>query len=266
MTRVAWLTDIHLDCMDPPEAQDFLERVAALDVESVLIGGDIADANKLEGALQQIDAVLQRPVYFVLGNHDFYFSSIDAVRRRVRTLRGTLNRLHYLTDCAAFELAPGVGLLGHDGWADARLGDFERSLVRMMDYDLIQDLNGADKQTRATLLMQLGDAAAEDVKPRLEAALDRFSQLVFLTHVPPFAGACWHEGQISDDQWMPHFTCKALGDLLEASMHAHPRCSMTVLCGHTHGRGEVRILPNLKCLTGHAVYGEPEVQQVFDFS
>src|SRR5438093_2989908 len=38
-----------------------------------------------------------------------------------------------------FPLAPGVGLIGHDGWADAREGDYERSTVMMNDYRLIEE-------------------------------------------------------------------------------------------------------------------------------
>ena len=51
--------------------------------------------------------------------------------------------------------------------------------------------------------------------------------------------------------------------LIEA-MLAHPDHQMTVLCGHTHSSGEAQILPNLRVLTGGAVYGQPCVQQVFE--
>ncbi len=39
---------------------------------------------------------------------------------------------------------------------------------------------------------------------------------------------------------------------------------MTVLCGHTHGSGDAQILPNLRVLTGGAVYGRPGVQRVIE--
>ena len=32
------------------------------------------------------------------------------------------------------------GLVGHDGWADARLGDYERSQVQLNDFVLIEEL------------------------------------------------------------------------------------------------------------------------------
>ena len=62
----------------------------------------------------------------------------------------------------------------------------------------------------------------------------RFQHIMVLTHVPPFREACWHEGRISDDNWLPHFTCKAVGDVLIEAMAANPDHRMTVLCGHTH--------------------------------
>ena len=78
-----------------------------------------------------------------------------------------------------------------------------------------------------------------------------------LTHVPPFREACWHRGQISDDDWLPHFACRAVGEVLVEAMAAHPECEMTVLCGHTHSPGEAQVLPNLRVLTGGAEYGRP---------
>jgi hypothetical protein len=56
-----------------------------------------------------------------------------------------------------------------------------------------------------------------------------------------------------------------VGDVLIEIMHIYPHRQLTVLCGHTHGRGQARILDNLLVLTGGAEYGKPEVQQVFDF-
>ena len=85
-----------------------------------------------------------------------------------------------------------------------------------------------------------------------------------LTHVPPFREACWHEGQLSCDNWSPHFTCKATGDVLVDVMTAHPDQTMTVLCGHTHSAGYAQILENLEVFTGDAVYGHPKIQQVLD--
>ena len=72
---------------------------------------------------------------------------------------------------------------------------------------------------------------------------------MLLTHVPPVREACWHEGQLSDDQWAPHFTCLAVGEAILDVMAGHPDKRLTVLCGHTHGQGETQPLPNVQILT-----------------
>jgi hypothetical protein len=73
-----------------------------------------------------------------------------------------------------------------------------------------------------------------------------------------------HEGRLSDDNWLPFFSCKVVGDVLLEAMTQAPDRKMTVLCGHTQGAGEAEILPNLRVITGKAVYGEPVVQKLLD--
>src|SRR5688500_5440486 len=86
MTRVAWLTDIHLNFLRPPEREHFLARVADARPDAVLLSGDIGEAHDVVAFLRQIALAWPFPIYFVLGNHDFYFGSIDDVRQRVQTL------------------------------------------------------------------------------------------------------------------------------------------------------------------------------------
>ena len=74
--------------------------------------------------------------------------------------------------------------------------------------------------------------------------------------------ASWHNGAMSDSNGLPFFSCRAVGEVLEQVMKEHPHKEMTVLCGHTHGEGYCRILPNLEVFTGGAVYGSPGVQGV----
>jgi predicted MPP superfamily phosphohydrolase len=47
--------------------------------------------------------------------------------------------------------------------------------------------------------------------------------------------------------------------VLLRSARACPERQHTVLCGHTHGSGEYRPLPNLVVYTGRARYGAPEL-------
>jgi hypothetical protein len=263
-TRVVWLTDIHLNFLDAAAIDAFLRSVGEALPDAVLISGDIGEAHHLGQYLERIDQVLAAEVYFVLGNHDFYFGSIAGVRRIALDACQARPRLHYLTESGPIALTPEVGLIGHDGWADGRIGDYERSLVMMNDYKLIEELSGVTKMERLPLLHALGDAAADHIRCVLPEALQRFPRVVLVTHVPPWREACWHEGQISDDEWAPHFTCQAMGEAIVDVMASHADRELTVLCGHTHGDGETRPLPNVHCITGGADYGAPQITRVLE--
>jgi hypothetical protein len=132
--------------------------------------------------------------------------------------------------------------------------------VLLNDYRLIGDFIGLDATARLARLNQLGDEAAAYLRSELPAALTRWKRLIILTHVPPFAQAAWHMGQQSDANWLPHMSCKAVGEVLLEAAAAHPDREIRVLCGHTHSPGEVTMLPNLMVTTGGARYGEPVIQ------
>lgn len=264
MERLAWATDVHLDFLDAVQRAAFADAVIESDADALVLSGDIANAKTLSRTLRELEARLARPIYFVLGNHDFYRGSIAGVRAEVRALTGASRWLRWLSEGDAVELAPGVGLLGHDGWADGRLGDYARSRVMLNDYRLIEELAFLDPETRLARLNALGDEAAAHVRATLPAALSRFRRVVFVTHVPPFREACWHEGRISDDDWLPHFSCEAVGLALAEAMRAAPDRELLALCGHTHGAGTARVLPNLEVRTGGAEYGAPRLQGVIE--
>ncbi len=93
-------------------------------------------------------------------------------------------------------------------------------------------------------------------------AVEGCPQFIGATHVPPFREAAWYQGRLSADDFLPCFSSKAAGEALLEVAGAHPRCQFLVLCGHTHGGGELQVAENLKVLTGAAEYGKPEIQQV----
>ncbi len=260
--RLAWLSDIHLNFVERPHLPEFFSRLAACDCDGFLLGGDIAEAPSVADYLAQLAESVDVPIYFVLGNHDFYFGSLAEVRSKIRRLCRHKSNLIWLPDAGVVSLSSRTALVGHDGWADARLGDYERSLVMMNDYRLIAELAGMSKAQRWPVLKALGDEAAEHIQRVLPQALARHDHVVLLTHVPPLREACWYQGQTSNDEWLPHFTCYAMGKAILEIMQQHPNSRLTVLCGHTHSPGECRPLANVKILTGRADYGQPEIQDV----
>lgn len=270
--RLAWLTDLHLNFVtDEYRLAALLDDIEETEADAVLIGGDTGEANSFAEYLDQLAATLRAPVYFVLGNHDYYRGSIAAVRQAARLLGQQPGGPEWLPDCDVVRLDERTALVGHGGWGDGRAGNFLSSDVVLNDYLLIEELKQTDRPPQwvitAELLQRLhtlGDEAAAHFRAVLPAAVRKYDQIIVLTHVPPFHQACWHEGQLSDDNWAPHFVCQAVGDVLLEFMSQHPTKQMKVLCGHTHSAGRAQILDNLEVLTGEAQYGEPKVQQVIE--
>src|SRR5882672_254461 len=257
--KLAWATDIHLDFLDAAGIERFTSQLEKSGADAFLIGGDIAKAGSVERHLRSFEARLLKPIYFVLGNHDFYVGSIARVRSAMRALSSRSKLLKWMPQAGVVRLTPTTALVGHDGWGDARIGNVDGTPVRLNDFVMIEELSNLSRENRNARLRALGDEAAAHVRAVLPKALDGYQEVVFLTHVPPFKESCWHEGKISDDDWLPYFTCRAVGDALLEVMKARPDRSVTVLCGHTHGAGMAEPLPNLRVLTGGADYGAPRI-------
>ena len=262
--RCAWLTDIHLEFLNSLEVEDFIKFLTGEDLDAIFLTGDISTSRRLNFHLNLFQQLSPKPVYFILGNHDYYGGSIELVRHRTIQLCQEPNNLHWLPVSGIIELTSTTGLLGHGSWADGRLGDYRGSGIMLNDYVQIQDFIPHDKTGRLQILNHLGDEAAEYFRTILPTALAQYDHLIVLTHVPPYKEACWHEGAISSDEWLPHFSCQAVGEVLKEAMIQNPNRRMTVLCGHTHGCGIAEILPNLLVKTGGAEYGSPKIQEIIE--
>lgn len=258
--KLAWVTDIHLNFLDKDEVAEFCGKIIASKTDALLVGGDIAESNDLIQWLVFMEERLQRPIYFVLGNHDYYGSSVHDVREKIIQLTNKSKWLHWLNNENVLPLSDSWALVGVDGWGDARYGNYNDTTVQLTDSVRIRDLIGLDKKTLGEQLRALGDMEAKHLRGVLAEALNRFEEVLVLTHVPPFIEACWYEGKTSDANWAPFFSCKAVGDVLLEAMKTHPDRKTTVLCGHTHSPGKVEILPNLLVRTGKAKYHLPEIQ------
>ncbi|MGE3819666.1 MAG: metallophosphoesterase, partial [Isosphaeraceae bacterium] len=232
--KLAWLTDIHLNFVTSEVIESLCRDVVATRAEAVLLGGDIAEAPDVTSHLETLAARIQRPIYFVLGNHDFYRGGIESVRESIQALVRRHRGLFWLPDRGVVPLTERTALVGHDGWADGRIGDYERSPLILNDYRLIKEFKDLEETPRRDKLEALGDEAADHLRAVLPLALERFQHVLVLTHVPPFREACAHPGRFSWDDWLPHFTCKAMGDALLEAADAFSERHVTVYCGHVH--------------------------------
>jgi predicted phosphohydrolase len=266
VTKAVWCNDIHLDFLSGDEIDRFLDTLAGRAPCAVLLAGDISTADRLEAHLGRIEAAVEVPVYFVLGNHDYYHGSILGVRSRVSRLCAKSRRLHWLNEAGVCRLTEKTAIVGHDGWGDARLGNYMSSPVELNDFFLIEELAGRRREDLVGILRELGDQAAAHFQKVVPEALASCPNVIVVTHVPPFRESTWYDGEVSGDDWLPFFCGKAAGDVLRDVMSRHPDGELTVLCGHTHGEGETEILPNLRVVTGGARYGAPKVRAIPDIA
>jgi predicted phosphohydrolase len=260
--RIAWCTDIHLNFLEKDGREHFADKVERAHADAVVVSGDITVAPKLETHLEEMASEIKAPIYFVLGNHDFWGSSFAAVQDRMKKLSARSPRLHWLGCSGVVALSEKTALVGDDGWYDGRFGDYERSRILLNDFVRVEDFAYMGKAQRLTKLNALGDESAARLRALLEK-VDR-DEVIVATHVPPFRDAAWYDGVISNDDWLPLMSCKAAGEAILESARAHPGRRFTVLCGHTHGQGEARLAPNLLVKTGAAEYGSPELQPLIE--
>jgi predicted phosphohydrolase len=257
--RATWLTDIHLNMVRPLALRAFYDRVRQERPDCLFVTGDIGEADSVGKFVEELAAIA--PIYYVLGNHDYYRSSIHTVRETLPA--------GWMPATGPIQLTDRTVVLGVDGWGDARCGDLD-STIQLSDWHLIEELAALryDRKARIQLLQELGTAEAFALGELLAGA-PASDRLVVLTHVPPFPEACVYEGAQSSPAWLPWFTCMATGELLAEYARAHPQKQITVLCGHSHGVSTCRPVENLEVRTGGWPpgvddYGNPIVQATLE--
>jgi len=264
--RIAWTTDPHFDHADVDAWQSWFEENAAIGGDGLLITGDLSEGDDVSLQLLRLANSFNLPIYFVLGNHDFYQRSIAETRQQIISLCRQKERLFYLTDCGPIRLADHVYLVGDDGWGDATVGNYEQSPIKLRDFENINDFLFTDPSEWKTRLQREGAESAERLRKKLEATPLDAKQVLIATHIPPFSEACWYEGRTTDEYWAPFFVCGSVGKMLVDFCPTRPDCYWNVLCGHTHHDGVANIRSNLTVHTGGSIYGKPQIEAVIEVS
>lgn len=263
--KLGWLSDIHLNFLDTTKRSRFFDCLSDHDVQGWLLSGDIGESGSVVKYLREFGDRLTVPTYFVLGNHDFYGGSIVRVRADVSASSSSSARLVWLTEVGPERLGPNIALVGDDCWADGRLGNPRETSVELNDFRLIKELSGHTRPDLLGILNRLGDESSARLGEKLRCAAAMCSNVVVVLHVPPFAGATWHQGAISSPDFLPWFSSEAAGVAVAAAASAHPDTSFTVFCGHTHSGGQFSPSPNVMVHTAQAEYARPAVQAVIEF-
>ncbi|MDD2709248.1 MAG: metallophosphoesterase [Verrucomicrobiae bacterium] len=204
-TSIVWLSDLHLEFLQAAEVDRFLAKVCLAAPRAVLLSGDISGARWLREHLSLLADRISVPIYFVLGNHDYYGGAFATVDEMVMGLCAKKQNLHWLNKEGAVPLSERTGLVGHAGWGDGMAGLGRKSPVSLNDFIQIRDLREVDRSAMFDILHERGKAAATHLRTVLPSTLKKFDRVFILIHPPPFPDASRHAGLRSDSDHLPHF-------------------------------------------------------------
>jgi 3',5'-cyclic AMP phosphodiesterase CpdA len=297
--KLAWTSDLHLVFLEPgvsPDAgglTDWLQDLAGQSFDALAISGDISEAPHLHEHLTLLASHVQRPIYFVLGNHDYYRGSIEQVIPALRDFVSDTEHLHCLDLLEFIELTPTTAMVGHGCWGDGGYGDLRNSRIMLNDWKVIDELKhwqrgpwrlrcvnrcGAceqdivkrkvgiedlDLDLIAEQLRVLGQRAADHIREVLPKALAARPEVILLTHTPPFAPRSV-KTKSGWESWAPHAGCKAAGDAIEEIMEHHPENNLLILSGHVHKASCIQVSRNIEQRTAAAAYGEPRIEELIE--
>jgi 3',5'-cyclic-AMP phosphodiesterase len=261
--NLLWMSDLHLDQAPTKNCSKLLHELTKAEYDAALVTGDTAASATLVPHLKALaHACAPRPLFVVLGNHDFYGSSLCATQGEVRVLCHKVTNLHHLQDHGAVWLNPQTVLLGHHGWADARCGWGSKTCIRNPDHWCIDDFRKLDQAGRFELMAELGIASTSWIRQNLNTVLRKADTLIVATHVPAFQTSAHYNGAPCGPCHSPHYVHASLGGLLIGSARHNPQKRFIALSGHTHSEVQDHILTNLESKVAGTKRGHPQIQGI----
>lgn len=263
--KLLWLTDPHLDHADSLTRSEFFSKLRSTIYDAVVITGDISVSRFLARDLVEIaKACAPRNVYFVLGNHDFFGTSLDHGHRIAESCCQKHANLHQLGGGEIVRLGADTALIGHRGWADGRAYGGRRVALRFPDQDGIADFRFRSTYPAFRKMEELGRESGAYFRQILPYALTCYRQVVIATHVPVVARAAQFHGKPCGRESLPHFVNATAGAVIQRVVEHFPNRKITVLCGHAHYGTVVQISPSLEVRVGQARKGDPSIQAILD--
>lgn len=259
--RYAWITDPHFGHLKFSELFNFFCSLRKFD--GIFITGDISTGKLVEYHLKTLEALVRVPIYFVIGNHDLWYSDWDTVHKAISKINIKNDNLYYLSESDVISLSEDVALIGHDGWYDAHHSEPLSWVVFAPDWLFIKDFR--DLPTNYHRLKKSREKAKEAtnfVEHNLVKALKDHKVVYLLVHHPPWPqdSPSWRD--LVNRFWNPYNSCKCMSDMLERVMKGHPDKKLIVLSGHTHLEKTKKISSNIFSKTGGARLGLSEIQDI----
>ncbi len=262
MKKTIWASDLHLEFLKKEKRNDFLNQLAAMEPENIILGGDTGEAPNVGSYLKLIAQHMPSAtkIYIICGNHEGYRSSIAAARGEIIKICDESDQLYYLPNEGVVELSENVGLIGADCLlGDARIGNYNNR-IRLGDFTWTADFQCLNHKERITILRKLGDQARDYFESVLPLALQKYNHVVIITHAPLFSEFCLHGGKPSSPDYLPYFVCQAPGEIVFKYAKEFPDNFIYCLSGHSHCHAEGNLLKNLYVCVSGSDYGAPRIE------
>lgn len=246
-----WITDPHLK---PWTRRKLLNLILDDKPKGVFLTGDISYGPTLLTDLEYLGKKVNCPIYFVLGNHDYHFSSIEKVHNGVRQLCKQYKNLVWITEAGIVPLTDEVCVIGTEGWYDVLIGD-SKYIKYTIDWFLTKDFKILPNMNdRFEAFRKLAKESADKIVPLLIKAMEQYKTIYLLTHFPPWPEANRDSGTIMKEFWLPYNVNLTLGISLKEVMVNYKKRNLIVLAGHTHCPVQIHVSRNIECRVGKAGY------------
>lgn len=263
MAKYLWITDPHFNFLGQSRTVEFLNHAKGYKPAGIFLTGDISTGRELTSHLRLALNILDCPIYFVLGNHDYYHSSFAHTDYEMSYLSKQHNNLHYLNREEPISLSKDVAVIGHNGWYDAGWRTPILPFVFWADWYFIHDFRFHDSNAdRMSLMKYKADVATETLKVKLEKALKDHNTVYLLTHFPPWPEKNNKWGGLVEAFWKPYNSCKVLADMVTSVMKGHPTQKLIILAGHTHRQRYEKISHNIELRVGAGSHSKCQIEDV----
>lgn len=254
-SKYLWFTDTHLNNVLPWTKALFIRNIIKEKPKGIFLTGDISNGLTTAFNLKLLAKFIDCPIYFVLGNHDYYFSSIYDTHAKIKKICEKYKNLIWLTESDVISLTDEVALIGTEGWYDASIGK-PQYLRYTLDRLLISDFRKIPLLSeKIQMFKDLASNSCTILSNKLHKALEQgYKSIYILTHFPPWKEATRDEGTIMEPFWLPYNVNLRLGKTIEDIMVDHKKRNVTVLSGHTHTDSWIHVSRNIECKVNKAKY------------
>lgn len=264
-SKYLWITDPHCNNLFPWQRYSFMAKLKREEPKGIFLTGDISNGLLLIHDLKMF-AGLGIPCYFVLGNHEYFWSSRVKIHEKVRRLCQEYPLMVWLEEQEEpIRLDDEICIIGAEGWFDGAQGD-PKWLNWKADWWLIKEFRQLSSfKQRLAYARQLAEESCTKVKRRLQKALDQdYKTIYLLSHFPQWLELTRDQGTIMERFWLPYNTNIRLGKTIEEVMDGYKKRRCIALVGHTHSPVYCRVSRNVECQVGEGRYiGVPHSQKIY---